>query len=726
MSKSDDRRREEKERLWNEVMNKNRTYESTEASEEITLTIGEKEKEKAKAKERDTKDILKSADKAMDELNRILQKQKKDLDALATEMKKTSETTIDPSLMDLDRLEADLRRDYGTPAPKEEAPKVKNPESEKIFDDIYNAVTSKIMGQKDAIRQMITAFRRPYVMGEEAGKAKNVILISGPVGSGRHEAVIQMARSLYEKQVFISDEVYTIDMSRYTSGAQEQIFLQDLYEALSGKGSVICFEHFENGFPAFLRMVDSLATTGKVILSKRYVLSKGILVENQTGLVKDSVDSLSAEGKYLVFITSQKPSKVQDAFGADFMYHVLDTVILKPLDEESVRLIIDQQAEMLEKKAKENLKIDIKVGEDIRSWVASHFDKTQGAQAITANFYDFYVSLSHAVLSPDFKAGMPVSLKVVNDSPVAVFGEEKEYRLSRSKNSMEEIEAVNAELDEIVGLDMVKDYIRSLQAHIAMQQKRREQGMKTAEVSKHMIFTGNPGTGKTTIARLISRYMKAIGALSQGQLVEVTRADLVAQYVGQTAPLTMSVIKSAIGGVLFIDEAYSLYRGKDDSFGLEAIDTLVKAMEDNREDLIVILAGYKKEMAGFLESNSGLKSRFPNLIDFPDYTGEELRKIAVLQAKGKGYAVDEAVYEKLEAYFNEVQSINAAEAGNGRLARNVVEEAILKQSDRILKDPDADMSLLIESDFNFTIKVKPPKAKESPSLDDLLKMASGQ
>ena len=171
MSKSDDRRREEKERLWNEVMGKNRTYESTEASQEITLIIDEREKQKAKVqeKERDTKDILKSADKAMDELNRILQKQKKDLDVLANEMKKTSETTIDPSLMDLDRLEADLRRDYGTPVIKEEKPKAKNLDTEKIFDEVYNAVTSKIMGQKDAIRQMIIAFRRPYVMGEEAG-----------------------------------------------------------------------------------------------------------------------------------------------------------------------------------------------------------------------------------------------------------------------------------------------------------------------------------------------------------------------------------------------------------------------------------------------------------------------------------------------------------------------------------------------------------------------------
>ena len=402
------------------------------------------------------------------------------------------------------------------------------------------------------------------------------------------------------------------------------------------------------------------------------------------------------------------------------MYHVLDTVTLQPLDEESVHAIIETQSKSLEEKAKENLKIDIAIDKDIQDWVYNHYDKTQGADSVSQIFYDFYVSLSHAVLEEDIKDA-EVKVEIKDDQPVAIIGE-KEYVLPRTKTSEEEIAAVNAELDEIVGLDMVKDYIRSLQSHIAMQELRREQGMKTAEVAKHMIFTGNPGTGKTTIARLISRYMKAIGALSQGQLVEVTRGDLVAQYVGQTAPLTMSVIKSAIGGVLFIDEAYSLYRGKDDSFGLEAIDTLVKAMEDNRDDLIVILAGYKKEMAGFLESNSGLKSRFPNLIDFPDYTGEELRKIACLQAKGKGYEIDEALYPKLEEYFNEVQSINAAEAGNGRLARNVVEDAILAQSERIMKDEEKDMTLLKEEDFDFTIKVQPPKEKDETTLEDLLKL----
>ena len=461
-------------------------------------------------------------------------------------------------------------------------------------------------------------------------------------------------------------------------------------------------------------MISSLVTTGSCVLNKRYVLNKGVLVENQTGLVKDSVDTLSVGGKYLVFMTTGSVSKVQDAFGADFMYHVLDTVTLKKLDDESIRSIVQVQTENLIKKAEENLKIKLVVEDSVQEWVIQHFNKDLGAASISSNFYDFYVSLGQAVLDHSLGNMEEIKMTVKNDIPVVTINEE-DIQMSRSRNSSEELEEVNRELSEIIGLDEVKAYISSLQSLVAMQQKRREQGMKTATLSKHMIFTGNPGTGKTTIARLISRYMKAIGALTQGQLVEVSRSDLVAQYVGQTAPLTMSVIKSAIGGVLFIDEAYSLHRGKDDAFGLECIDTLVKAMEDNRDNLIVILAV-------FLESNSGLKSRFPNIINFKDYTGEELYQIACLQAKGKGYHIDEAVKDKLTAYFNEVQSINAMEAGNGRLARNMIEDAILRQSTRLVSNPDSDMSELIEADFDFTIKVQPPKASDSPSLEDLLKM----
>ena len=204
------------------------------------------------------------------------------------------------------------------------------------------------------------------------------------------------------------------------------------------------------------------------------------------------------------------------------------------------------------------------------------------------------------------------------------------------------------------------------------------------------------------MARIVSRYLKAIGVLQGGQLVEVTRADLVGQYVGHTAPLTQKAIQSALGGVLFIDEAYSLYRGKDDSFGLEAIDTLVKGMEDHRSDLIVILAGYSREMEEFLQANSGLKSRFPNIhrvprLHRPGAVGDHQEHRA-----GKGYRLAPSCEAPLTAYYEEQQrSGDSRTNGNGRMARNKVEEAVIACSRRNVRAPEEqrDLELLLPEDF---------------------------
>ncbi len=683
-----DRKREEKERLMEEVLGKSRSYEQIEPAKAVELSFDSKKKME------DTADTLKNATASFNSLKAILEKQQKDLEAISRD----NGLAESFSVSEMERMRTELQNDYGV---KNEPVVEKPSDMNAVFDEVEKELETQTIVNKDTQTSLIHALRRPYVMGTESGKAKNVAVITGSNGSCRHETLSLLVKDLYHKQALLSDEIYTIDMSLYQSGSQEQIFLQDLYQALNGRGEIICFENFETGFPAYLRMLESLVCDGKIILNKRYVFTKGILVENQTGLVKEAIDSLSADGKYLIFVTTGGTKAIQNSFGANFLYHVLDIVSFDQLSEEQITKIIEQKIIELEDKAKKNLKFNLKETGSLKEWILQHYDKMNGVDGITSLFDDFYVSLSQMALDNKNTDIVDVTVTVLEDKPVAVINDNKTI-LVRSKTSSEEIEAVNKEMDEIVGLVKVKDYVRSLQSHIRMQELRREQGMKVSSISKHMIFTGNPGTGKTTIARLLARYMKAIGALSKGQLVEVTRADLVAKYVGQTAPLTMSVIKSAIGGVLFIDEAYSLYRGNEDSFGLECIDTIVKAMEDNRDDLIVILAGYKKEMEVFLESNSGLKSRFPNLIDFPDYTGEELQKIAVLQAKGKGYVISEEAYLPLQEYFTKVQEVRAAEAGNGRLARNIVEEAILKQSNRLVENPSQKLDELRLEDFDLT------------------------
>ena len=666
---------EEKERLWKQVMGKDRSLSASdlEGLQEVS----------------DEKNVLVSDDQAMSQLHAILLKQQKQLEQMSKEISPDQKKLND----DMDALNQSLKEDYHVQETKEEIPV----DDKAVFAQMEEALNKEIIGQKEAVHNLCAALRRPYVMGTEKNHARNVILIMGKEGVGRHACVAAASRVLYQHQIFTSPDVNTIDLSRYTSASQEQVFVQDLYQALHQNGGMIVFENFKQGFAPFLRMVSSLVENGSVLLNKRYVLRQGILVENQSGLVKDAVDSLSAQDKYLIFITHGSLSDVQDAFGADFMKHVLDTITFVSLDADAVKQIISRQTEQLKQKCDSQLHVALTIESSLNDWVLSHYDKEHGADAVIAQFNDFYISLSEAVLKDNAKE---ISLQVEDDVPYALY-DGKKISICRSQNSQAEMDAVSKELDSVIGLDDVKSYIRSLQAHVLINQRRRQQGLKTTEISKHMIFTGNPGTGKTTIARLFARYMKAIGALSQGQLVEVTRADLVAKYVGQTAPLTMSVIRSALGGVLFIDEAYSLYRGRDDSFGLEAIDTLVKAMEDNRDDLIVILAGYKKEMAAFLEANSGLKSRFPNIIEFPDYTGEQLMAIADQIAKGKGYRIDDSVKAPLTAWFDQKQAESAATAGNGRLARNTIEEAILRQSERLLKEENADMDLLKKEDFSI-------------------------
>ena len=257
-----------------------------------------------------------------------------------------------------------------------------------------------------------------------------------------------------------------------------------------------------------------------------------------------------------------------------------------------------------------------------------------------------------------------------------------------------------AELDGLIGLESVKDEVKSLVNLVRVRRLRVEAGLPAAPVSMHMVFTGNPGTGKTTVARLLGELYAAIGALKTGQLIEVDRSGLVAGYVGQTAMKTAQVVESAVGGVLFIDEAYSLASGGENDFGREAIETLLKAMEDHRDELVVIVAGYDGPMERFISSNPGLESRFNKYIHFPDYTPEELHGIFLLQCKKHGYVLSPEADAALTAALTELYENRDENFGNGRTVRNLFEDAVSRQADRIsaIENPGRDelMNLLPE------------------------------
>ncbi len=286
---------------------------------------------------------------------------------------------------------------------------------------------------------------------------------------------------------------------------------------------------------------------------------------------------------------------------------------------------------------------------------------------------------------------MPTLEETVKPAAPAVSLAKQEAKKEEKKEIKEEppenIEDLKKELHDYIGLDLIKEEVDSLINWIEICKAREAHGLPTPDLSLHMVFSGNPGTGKTMIARLMSRIYKSLGVLSKGHLIEVDRSGLVAGYVGQTAIKTAEVIEKAMGGVLFIDEAYALTNRGGMDYGQEAVDTLLKAMEDHRDDLVVIVAGYTELMEKFVHSNPGLESRFNRFMFFPDYTVEEMAGIFKMRCEKSGYALDDAAQEPLRRIL-ERESRDVDGFGNARGVRNLFERAIAAQADRLAQSKE--------------------------------------
>ncbi len=640
---------------------------------------------------------------ALPDLNAALLEQQKRLDELLKQQNAQLKTQSDATAAALESSRQMLRdmEDEGLLARGTTDVK---PEHLGSFEGLAAEVKQTVLGQDAFVDSVVRAMRRPFVLGTEAPAARNVILLTGGAGTGRHFALEETARCMAARGLLQSDKIATLDLALYPNSGAEKLFLQDLYAALHAPGEILAFEHYESCYPGFLKTLSDLAVKGSAPLSSRYLVNKeGILVDAGTALAPGAVSCIDPCGKYLIFYSHKGREALADKFGAALVSALGDVCETASYTREDLAALAAQQLNALAQKIRTRLGLTLSAGADVRDYVAAQCTAQKGAAGLAECCDRIFRALSEYCLRTDETLTGTVTLTA---GPEGVL-----FRLNDGADQplfdllpaayTGALDAIRAEINELVGLAPVKEYVFGLADNLQVQQRRAAAGLKTASLSMHMIFTGNPGTGKTTIARLVAKYLKAIGALKGGQLVEVTRADLVGRYTGHTAPLTNSVIESALGGVLFIDEAYSLYRGEQDSFGLEAIDTLVKGMEDHRDELVVILAGYTREMEIFLTANSGLASRFPNRIEFPDYTAVELLQITQVLAKNKGYTLAEACTEPLLGYYARWQESDARTAGNGRLARNTLEKAIFHQSRRLVAEPAAALDLILPSDLEL-------------------------
>lgn len=589
----------------------------------------------------------------------------------------------------------------------------KKQELDKAFFTVESTLSEYVLGQSEYLSKLTIAFKRPFVYGKEDG-VKNTIFISGPKGSGRHLSVKAMSRFLKENKLIKRNGIQSIDLAKYKIESDaDNLFLSDLYNALCSNEQIIVFDNFDKCHQSALDLLTQLVVDEKIKLNRRYKDNLGQMVDvtGKGNLTLNTTDEILVNGKYFIFITEKTEENIRNTFSNSFMKKVNDIISTIKLNEENLSIICKFILNDYKTMINNNLHINVDFNESVLNYILNKFDNSIGAhgleECIKSNLYDPMIELE---LVGKINNEHPYEIKVENNELV-VTNKIDFIKLSSvmKVDEYDSLDELNKELDNIIGLSSVKTFIKKLEDNIKVQNLRKSQGSKEAKLSLHMIFTGNPGTGKTTMARIMAKYLKALGYLSSGHLVEVSRNDLVGQYVGETAQKTMAKVNSAMGGVLFIDEAYAIARDEHDIFGIEAVDTIVKAVEDNRDNLVVILAGYSKEMEDFLKTNSGLKSRFNYNVEFEDYSPKELLEISKIIAKSNGYTLDNNLDDSLLELFKSKQIKGKNDSGNGRLARNIIEDAITNQSNRLAKLDENTISKdeinkLIISDFGLEKK----------------------
>ncbi|WP_245581036.1 AAA family ATPase [Paenibacillus ginsengihumi] len=561
-----------------------------------------------------------------------------------------------------------------------------------LFGEIEMRVNRKVLGQQPFVKDLVASFKQGFMEGRK-DKARNVILLAGAAGTGKKTALQCLLDEMSRLHLLHMPKLTEIDLSRYSEEEVRSNFIKDMHDAFQGWEGAVVFSGMEKAESTIVGLVGQLAAEGS------FRTSEGV--------------SISADDFFLVFYIDE-PAERESEYGRipasltkripmPILKGIRAAAISSALDKETMEQVVENLLAGEMEKLSANMQTPITVRASVYEALAriATANKTFGEAVEQWVEQELTPHLMNLRARNEIQRGERVVIKHEVDTFYAETRRIEVPIKALSFSRKESIEDVLRELDALTGLEPVKKFVRELLETVRVNRMRSQEGGQSVAMALHMVFTGNPGTGKTTVARLIARILHALGLLSQGQLVEVARQDLVGQYIGSTAPKTMAKVNEALGGVLFIDEAYTLARQDHDTFGLEAIDTIVKAMEDHRDNLVVVLAGYTQEMEVFLRANPGLRSRFPFIVEFPDYTPQDMLNIMMQMASKNGFRIEEEAHEGLTELFGQRQIPGRNDSGNGRLVRNLFEEAIRKQSIRIAQagETKPDLQLLVKADF---------------------------
>lgn len=589
------------------------------------------------------------------------------------------------------------------------------------FKNIEKLLKNELIGQDLYIKNLITYIKEKTVKNE-----KGVLILVGEKDTGKKTSIRILIEEMYKEKLIESDNINEINLDTYNFKLGYNAFLSDLHDRLKSKSKCIMFKNIQNAMEDIVHVISDLCFNSCFNLNEDYIIKNDVFVKadeenkeeindilNSEEIHKEKINQLICNNKFVVFTCDYNDINLDKVFGSGLINKIDKVLYTKDLDKKERNIVVRRRVIETINHIKEELDLDIMIDLNKDDENKEYFGICKYLQESYKKDSNFGISeyvkyklnnpLRNLVIKEEIKSNSRLFIYVENDE-IYCKANSKVYKLNEYTTPT--LEEARYKLNSIIGIKELKEFIYNVQNNYKVQNIRERLGLTTSKISMNMIFAGNAGTGKTNAARTTFEYLNALGLLSRGVFKEVSKADFVSENVNETAKKTMEVVNSAIGGVLFIDEAYSLCESEEDKVGKEIVDALLKGIEDNRDDLIVILAGYENDMEKFLSINPGLKSRFPNIIHFEDYTPYEMYAIALNIAKSKGYKIADNVEDDLIDLFAKNQISGKNDLGNARFVRNIIENAIMDASRKYLQDKQKKIDLLEAHNFNFKVKAK--------------------